>query len=47
MVGIFNVVKTRKFVVEICERKSAWDRLVKVALVGHHVCRNEMFEITV
>jgi hypothetical protein len=47
MAGTFNVGKTRKFMVEICERKSAWDRLVKVSFVGHHVCCNEMFYITV
>jgi hypothetical protein len=43
MVGIFNLGKTRKCIVEICEPKSAWDRLVKVAFVGHHVCCNEIF----
>jgi hypothetical protein len=43
MVGILNVGKIRKCIVEICEPKSAWDRLLKVALVGHHVCCNEIF----
>ncbi len=47
MVGILNVRKIRKCMVEICEPKSAWDRLLKVALVGHHVCSNEIFLITV
>jgi len=47
MAGTVNVGKTRKFIVEICERKSAWDRVVKVSFVGHHVCCNEMFYITV
>jgi hypothetical protein len=47
MAGTFNVGNTRKFIVEICERKSAWDRLVTVSFVGHHVCCNEMFYITV
>jgi hypothetical protein len=32
MAGIFDVGKTRKVRVEICERKSAWDRLVKYLL---------------
>jgi hypothetical protein len=47
MAGTINVGKTRKFIVERCERQSAWDRLVKVSFVGHHVCCNEMFHITV
>jgi hypothetical protein len=37
------ILNVGKFIVEICERKSAWDRLLKVAFVGHHVCCNEMF----
>jgi hypothetical protein len=32
MAGTFDVGKTRKFIIEICECKSAWDRLVKYLL---------------
>jgi len=47
MAGTVNVGKTRKFIVGVCERKLAWDIFVKVSFVGHHVCCNEMFFITV